>query len=98
MGNGTLNIPKDTLDGRPVRGARSMEILTHTIDCKREVRTRECQVLKTTNHAAIGSSIIIIQRITINSTEMIIGGHRSQGRSALEHSSPSKKINGIFPL
>src|SRR5438105_2501634 len=29
---------------------------------------------------------------------MIIGGHRSRGRSALEHSSPSKKICDIFPL
>ena len=55
--NCTLNIPKNVFDNLKMGRTRVVHELTHLIDSKGNIRSRESEILEATHHAAIGRGI-----------------------------------------
>ena len=85
-----LNVVQNTLDSRPMCTPRCMKKPTDPTNSKGEVRASNGEILKAANKTALLDGCICVQRITIQTGEIVTSRHGSEGRFALGHISMPK--------
>jgi hypothetical protein len=92
----SLKVTEDTLDESKMRLVRSMHVKTYLLVNILNIRSCQCEILKSTNKTLVLSSIR--NKLTICVRKLGLSINECQGRVTLSHAGMLKKISGILSL